>query len=57
MASGLAPILRLPGKVNSSNALVVTGDAGAATGGGTNTVANTQGKVDASNQLVVVFVV
>lgn len=49
-----APILSLQGKVNASNALVVTGDTGAATGG-VNTLASCQGKVDASNRLVVKF--
>ena len=50
-----APLLSLPGKVNASNALVVTGDSGGTTGG-TMPIANCQGKVDASNRLVVRFV-
>lgn len=54
MADGLAPILRLPGKVNASNALVVTGDSGSATGGGSAPLANLVG-VTSLNKLLVVF--
>ena len=54
MADGKAPILRLPGTVNASNSLVVTGDSGAATGGGSNTIANLIGTI-VSNKLLVVF--
>lgn len=32
MAGGLQPVLAVPGRVNSSNALLVKGDTGAATG-------------------------
>ena len=32
MASGLQPLLNVPGRVNASNALIVTGDTGATTG-------------------------
>lgn len=55
MASGLNPILSLQGKVNASNALVVSGDTGATTGGA-NALASLQGVVDSSNRLKVVFV-
>lgn len=51
-----SPVLQLQGKVNAANALVVTGDAGATTGG-VQPIASCQGKVDASNRLVVVFAV
>jgi len=55
MASGIGPVLTLQGKVDSGNALVVTGGSGTGTGA-TGTIANLQGKVDSSNRLVVVFV-
>lgn len=32
MASGLQPLLNVPGRVNANNALKVTGDTGASTG-------------------------
>ena len=32
MASGLQPLLDVPGRVNSSNALIVKGDTGGTTG-------------------------
>ncbi len=51
-----APIMMLPGKVNASNALVVTGSASAGTTGGAQSLANCSGVVDASNRLVVKFV-
>jgi hypothetical protein len=56
MANGLAPVLRLVGKTNAENAVVVTGDTGSGTGGGLAPLANLVGTVDASNRLVVVFV-
>lgn len=55
MANGVGPVLTLSGKVNSSNALVVTGATGASTGG-RGPIGNLQGVVDASNRLKVVFV-
>ena len=33
MAGGLQPLLSVPGRVNASNALKVTGDSGGSTGG------------------------
>lgn len=50
-----APILTLPGKVNASNALVVTGSTSSGTTGGKQTLANCQGVVDSSNRLIVKF--
>jgi len=43
MASGLQPLLDVPGRVNSNNALKVTGDSGGATGA-TNSVGALVGK-------------
>jgi hypothetical protein len=56
MAGGTQAILNLQGKVNATNAVVVTG---ATTGTGTGTVGtlgNLPGVVDSSNRLVVMFV-
>lgn len=44
----------LPGKVNASNALVVTGDTGATTGA-VGALGTRLGTVDSSNRLKVVF--
>ena len=56
MANGVGAVGQLVGKVNASNALVVSGDTGAATGGSVTPVLNVQGKVDSSNRLVLKFV-
>lgn len=53
MASG---ILTLPGKVNSGNALVVTGSSSSGTTGGAQALGNLPGVVDSSNRLIVKFV-
>jgi hypothetical protein len=59
MASGLQPLLNVPGRVNSSNALKVTGDTGTATGA-TNSTGAMVGKAtaaasDSLPSLLVVF--
>ena len=48
-------ILTLPGKVNASNALVVTGTTTSGTTGGKQAIGQCQGVVDSSNRLVVKF--
>lgn len=60
MASGLQPLLNVPGRVNSSNALLVTGDTGGTTGA-TSCVGGLVGKATAAASdglpsLLVVFV-
>lgn len=56
MAFGVGALLGLAGKVNASNALVVTGTTSAGTTGGVAPIANCQGVVDSSNRLIVKFV-
>ncbi len=51
-----SPVWTLPGKVNASNALVVTGQATGTQAGGVMPVSSCQGKVDSSNRLVIKFV-
>ena len=48
-------ILQVPGKVNASHALVVTGDTGTSTGSTPAPIAGLPGKVDSSNRLVIKF--
>jgi hypothetical protein len=60
MSSGLQPLLNVPGRVNASNALRVTGDTGGTTGA-TNSLGALVGKAtaaasDSLPSLLVVFV-
>ncbi len=60
MANGLQPLLNVPGRVNASNALLVSGDTGASTGA-VNSIGSLQGTAtaaasDSKPALLVVFV-
>lgn len=54
MADGKLPVLSVSGKVNASNALVVRGDSGAATGA-VGPLSGLMGTATVGNALLVVF--